>query len=51
MAARQLAVVGTIFWIIERRYNPDFLGHARRWGSGVWPPEREAQGRRGGGRV
>jgi len=37
MAARQLAVVGTIFWIIERRYNPDFLGHARRWGPGCGP--------------
>ena len=32
-----LAVVGTIFWIIERRYNPDFSGTpAQAWGSGVW---------------
>jgi polar amino acid transport system substrate-binding protein len=32
-----LAVVGTIFWIIERRYNPDFSGTTiQAWGSGVW---------------
>src|SRR5262249_26092005 len=32
-----LAVVGTIFWIVERRYNPDFSGtHIQAWGSGVW---------------
>src|SRR5262249_10824804 len=31
------AVVGTIFWIVERRYNPDFSGtHIQAWGSGVW---------------
>jgi ABC-type amino acid transport substrate-binding protein len=32
-----LAVVGTIFWIIERRSNPDFSGkQIHGWGSGVW---------------
>jgi ABC-type amino acid transport substrate-binding protein len=32
-----LAVVGTVFWIIERRYNPDFSGtQIQAWGSGVW---------------
>jgi polar amino acid transport system substrate-binding protein len=32
-----LAVVGMIFWIIERRANPDFSGtQIQAWGSGVW---------------
>ena len=32
-----LAVVGTIFWIIERPSNPDFSGTPiQAWGSGVW---------------
>jgi polar amino acid transport system substrate-binding protein len=32
-----LAAVGTIFWISERRHNPDFAGREiHGWGSGVW---------------
>jgi polar amino acid transport system substrate-binding protein len=35
--AALLAVVGTIFWIIERHHNPDFAGkELHGWGSGVW---------------
>lgn len=32
-----LAVVGTIFWIIERHQNADFAGRKiHGWGSGIW---------------
>jgi ABC-type amino acid transport substrate-binding protein len=32
-----LAVVGTIFWVVERNRNPDFAGrHIHGWGSGIW---------------
>jgi polar amino acid transport system substrate-binding protein len=31
-----LALVGTIFWIVERHHNPDFAPQIHGWGSGVW---------------
>jgi len=32
-----LAVVGTLFWVIERNRNPDFSGRrVHGWGSGIW---------------
>ena len=32
-----LVLVGTIFWIAERRHNPDFGGKGMQgWGTGVW---------------
>lgn len=31
-----LVVVGTSFWMVERRHNPDFAGNVRGWGSGIW---------------
>jgi polar amino acid transport system substrate-binding protein len=31
-----LAVVGTIFWMVERHRNPDFAGQIQGWGSGIW---------------
>ena len=36
--AALLAVVGTIFWAVEHRRNPDFAGDRliHGWGSGVW---------------
>jgi len=36
--AALLAVVGTIFWAVEHRRNPDFAGERpiHGWGSGVW---------------
>jgi len=35
--AALLTVVGTTFWLVERRRNPDFAGRRiHGWGSGVW---------------
>ena len=32
-----MVAVGTIFWMVERRHNPDFAGKSLYgWGSGVW---------------
>jgi len=32
-----LALVGTLFWIVERRHNKDFRGrHIHGWGTGLW---------------
>ena len=35
--AALLAVVGTVFWMVERHRNPDFAGRrVHGWGSGIW---------------
>src|SRR5215813_9827443 len=31
-----LAVVGTVFWIAERRRNPDFAATIHGWGTWIW---------------